>query len=147
APNHTSGGFTYAPDGSSHLINDPKGGKGNGHNPPGQNKKHQDPLFILDANKGIVDTPGTPTVEFSNQSMDLRAQVSGATVNSYSWNTSLAQQDITGVSGANTYNLKFTWANFSGDARAEIIGVTETAASGSAITQTVVFDVFGTNSP
>ncbi len=107
---------------------------------------HSDPMWVLDANKAIVVTPGVTEHEFSNWSMSLMAQVSGATVSTYSWNTSSAP-DATSISGATTYNLTFTWANFSGAARTDTISVTETPTVGSAITQTLTFLVNSTSSP
>ncbi len=70
-------------------------------------------LSVLDVNKGLVVTPGVTSHEFSNWSVDLQAQVSGATVSTYSWNVSQAS-DATSVTGQSTYELKFTWANFTG---------------------------------
>jgi hypothetical protein len=64
-------------------------------NGPGHNKhKSNDPLWILDANKGIVVTPGTADNEFSNWAMDLRMQVSGATVSTYSWDLTNAPDGL-----------------------------------------------------
>src|SRR5205823_8524144 len=96
--------------------------------PPGNpNKPHKkpDPLWVLDANKAIVVTPGTTENEFSNTAMDLRMQVSGATVSSYSWDLTGAP-DTTGVSGSSTYNLTFTWSSFTGAAKTETIIAKET---------------------
>ncbi len=73
--------------------------------PPKPHKK-ADPLWVLDANKAIVVTPGTTENDFSNTAMDLRMQVSGATVSTYSWDLTGAP-DTTGVSGSSTYNLTF----------------------------------------
>jgi RHS repeat-associated protein len=132
----------FGNDASTHVLN-----------PPGQIKNQGldplvggDPMWVLDANKGIVVTPGTADNEFSNWSMDLRAQVSGANVSTYSWSTTNAP-DATSITGASTYNLKFTWANFSGAARTDTIVVTETPTVGSALTQTLTFDVASTSSP
>ena len=91
--------------------------------PPGNpNKPHkkQDPLWVLDANKAIVVTPGTTENEFSNTAMDLRMQVSGATVSTYSWDLTNAP-DASGATGTSTYKLTFTWANFSGAAKTDTI--------------------------
>jgi hypothetical protein len=78
--------------------------------------------------------------------MDLRMQVSAATVSSYSWDYSGAP-DVTGASGASTYNLTFTWTSFTGTARSETIIAKETPQGGSQVTQTLTFLVAGTNSP
>jgi YD repeat-containing protein len=117
--------------------------------PPGQPPpphKKQDPLWVLDANKAIVVTPGTTENEFSNNAMDLRMQVSGATVSTYSWDLTNAP-DTTGVSGSSTYNLTFTWKSFTGAAKTETIVAKETPSGGSQVTQTLTFLVAGTDSP
>jgi RHS repeat-associated protein len=108
--------------------------------------KKPDPMWVLDVNKANVVTPGVTEHEFSNWSMDLRAQVSGATVSTYSWNMTSAP-DATSVSGTSTYRLQFTWANFSGAARTDTISITETPMVGSAVTQTMTFLVASTSSP
>jgi hypothetical protein len=113
--------------------------------PPKPHKK-ADPLWVLDANKAIVVTPGTTENEFSNTAMDLRMQVSGATVSTYSWDLTNAP-DTTGVSGSSTYNLTFTWKSFTGAAKTETIVAKETPQGGSQVTQTLTFLVAGTNSP
>ncbi|HTU91033.1 MAG TPA: hypothetical protein VMF69_13220, partial [Gemmataceae bacterium] len=105
-----------------------------------------DPLYVLNLNTGGNVPANVPLNTFSTWSEDLLAQVSGATVSSYSWNVSQAP-DLTDVSGANTANLQGTWANFTGAARTDTISVTETPQSGSPITQTMTFEVAGTNSP
>ena len=104
-----------------------------------------DPLWVLDMNKGLVLTPGVPGHEFSNWSMDLQAQVSGATVSSYSWDLTQAS-DATGVTGASTFELKFTWASFTGAPHTDTISVTETPTVGSPITQSYTFEVISTSS-
>jgi len=105
-----------------------------------------DPLYVLDLKAGETVPANVPLNTFSTWSEDLLAQVSGGTVSSYSWNVSQAP-DLTDVSGANTANLQGTWANFTGAARTDTISVTETPQSGSPITQTMTFEVAGTNSP
>src|SRR5207245_8449189 len=94
---------------------------------PGSPPEHKkpDPLWVLDANKAIVVTPGTTQNEFSNTAMDLRMQVSGATVSTYSWDLTGAP-DTTGVSGTSTYNLTFTWSSFTDAAKTETIVAKET---------------------
>jgi hypothetical protein len=103
-------------------------------------------LWVLDANKAIVVTPGTTENDFSNTAMDLRMQVSGATVSTYSWDLTGAP-DTTGVSGTSTYNLTFTWSSFTGAARTDTIVAKETPSGGTQVTQTLTFLVAGTNSP
>jgi hypothetical protein len=111
-----------------------------------QKKKGHDPMWVLDANKAIVVTPGVTEHEFSQWTMDLRAQVSGATVSTYTWTLTNAP-DATSVTGSNTYRLQFTWANFSSGPKSDTITVKETPTVGSAITQILSFSVAGTSSP
>jgi RHS repeat-associated protein len=103
-------------------------------------------MWVYDANKGVVVTPGVTEHEFSNWSMDLRAQVSGGTVSTYSWSVTNAP-DATNVSGSATYDLTFNWKSFTGAARTDTISVTETPTSGNPITQTLTFVVASTSSP
>jgi hypothetical protein len=102
-------------------------------------------LWVLDANKAIVVTPGVTNQEFSQYAVDLRAQTTGA-VSSYSWNTSQAP-DATNVSGASTYRLQFTWATFTGSARTDTISLTTTFADTTQITQSYTFQVTSNGSP
>ncbi len=106
-----------------------------------------DPLYVLDMNESLT-LPNNATINtFSTWSENLLAQVSGATVSSYSWNVSGAP-DLTSVSGTTTANLQGTWATFStGGPRSDTIKVTETPTSGSPLTVTLNFVVTGTNSP
>ena len=92
--------------------------------PAGQNGG-ADPLYVLDMNDGETLPANVTLNSFSNWSENLLAQVSGATVTSYSWNLSKAP-DLTSVSGTTTANLQGTWTNFSGAARTDTITVTET---------------------
>ncbi len=106
----------------------------------------KDPLYVLDRNTGETIPANVTLNTFSTWSENLLAQVSGATVSSYSWNVSQAP-DLTNVSGTTTSNLQGTWANFTGSARTDTISVTETPQSGPPLTQTMTFEVAGTNSP
>ncbi len=103
------------------------------------------PSYVLDANKGAVLTEAAPNRDFAGWAADLKAQVSGAAVLSYSWDLSGAP-DATGVTGTGTYHLQFTWGSFTGPARTETISLTTTFADGSQ-TQTFTFRVDGTDSP
>jgi len=103
-------------------------------------------MYVLDANKAIVVTPGTADNEFSNWAMDLRMQVSAATVSSYSWDLTNAP-DASSASGTSTYNLTFTWANFTGAAKTDTIIAKETPSGGTQVTQTLTFTVASTSSP
>jgi RHS repeat-associated protein len=102
-----------------------------------------DPLWVLDANDAIVVTPGVVEHEFSGWSVDLRAQVSGAAVSSYSWDLSEAP-DAVNVTGQNSYRLQFKWASFQGPARTNTIRITTTNADSTQFTQTLAFQVAGT---
>lgn len=103
-----------------------------------------DPLWVLDANDAIAVTPGVVEHEFSGWSVDLRAQVSGATVASYSWDLSQAP-DAVNVTGQNGYRLQFTWASFQGSARTDTIRITTTNTDATQLTQTRTFQVAGTH--
>ena len=56
------------------------------------------PSYVVDANKGAVLSEAVINNDFSKFAVDLRAQVSGATVGTYTWDTSGAS-DATSVSG------------------------------------------------
>lgn len=94
----------------------------------------------------VLPRDGTPYNSFSAWTMSLQAQVSGTAVASYSWDTSQAP-DVTSVTGQNSYNLQFTWANFSGSINTDVISLTETSQDGSQITASYVFQVTGTDNP
>ncbi len=83
---------------------------------------------------------------FSTWGENLMAQVSGVTVTSYSWNLSQAP-DFIPSTPLNSYNLQGTWVSFTGSARTDIISVTETDSTGGHLTQTMTYEVAGTNSP
>jgi YD repeat-containing protein len=105
-----------------------------------------DPLYVLDMNTGETIPANVTLNTFSTWSENLLAQVSGGTVSSYSWNVSNAP-DLTNVSGTSTANLQGTWASFTGSAHTDTLSVTETPYSGQPLTQTITFEVAGTNSP
>jgi hypothetical protein len=102
-------------------------------------------MWVLDANNALVITPGVTQTDFSTYPVDLRAQVSGGTVTSYSWDLSSAP-DATSVSGTSSYRLQFTWASFTGADRTDTITVTENMGA-SHLSQTLTFDVVSTSSP
>jgi YD repeat-containing protein len=65
-------------------------------------------LYVIDVNNGVVLFPGADQLATFSGHVDLEAQVSGATVSSYSWNTS----DLAGandISGTSTNQLTFQW--------------------------------------
>jgi hypothetical protein len=114
--------------------------------PEKPHKHHHDPLYVLDVNKGIIINPAVAEQEFSGWSMTLDAQVSAATVSTYSWSVTNAP-DATNVTGSSTYQLQFTWGSFTGSARTDTISITETPTVGQPVTQTLTFSVNSTTSP
>jgi RHS repeat-associated protein len=105
-----------------------------------------DPLYVLDVRDGLIVPANTPVNDFSTWSADLWAQVSGATVSSYSWNTSQAP-DATSVSGSTTAHLQFTWASFTGATRSDTITLTTTNSDNSHQTFTLNYQVASTTAP
>jgi RHS repeat-associated protein len=102
-------------------------------------------LYVYDANKGVVLPSVVPINDFSTWAMDLRAQVSGTTVSSYSWDLSHAP-DATSISGQTSYRLQFTWASFTGQPRTDTISLTTTNSDSSHNTITLTYQVTATNS-
>ncbi len=80
--------------------------------------------------------------------VDLRAQVYGATVQSYSWNLSQAPKAVC-VSGQNSYRLQFGWsfASMSPAESTNTITVTATMTDQSTMTQTLTFIVRENTNP
>jgi RHS repeat-associated protein len=105
-----------------------------------------DPLYVLDVRDGLIVPANTPVNDFSTWSADLWAQVSGAAVTSYSWDTSQAP-DATSVSGATTAHLQFTWASFTGATRSDTITLTTTNSDNTHQTFTLNYQVASTTSP
>ncbi len=103
------------------------------------------PSYVIDANKGAVLTEAVVNNDFSNWPVDLRAQVSGATVGTYTWDTTGAS-DATSVT-ASAYQLQFTWGSFTGAARTDAITLTEDFVGGGSQSQTFHFVVSATDSP
>ena len=64
-------------------------------------------LYVLDNNNGVILYPGVEQLATFGAKVDLIAQVSGATVSSYAWNTT-GLTDATLISGTTTYDLTFT---------------------------------------
>ena len=65
-------------------------------------------VSVLDNNNGVVLYPGVEQVATMDAKVDLLAQVSGATVSSYNWNTA-GLTDGQSFSVTNTYQLTFQW--------------------------------------
>ena len=110
--------------------------------PPGLNGGWPDPLWVLDANDGIVLTPGVIEDEYSTWAVDLRAQVSGGTVQTYSWDLSNAPA-ATNITGQSTHRLQFTWASFMNGVSENTIVCTTTNTDSTVQTQTLTFRVTG----
>ena len=85
-----------------------------GHGRPAN--RHGDPLWVLDANNRIVLTDGGTGHDFAGWSVDLYAQVSGATVQTtppgYNWTYSATDVIQGSVTGQGTYHLHFVWLDF-----------------------------------
>ncbi len=66
-------------------------------------------VYVLDNQAGVVLYPNVDQLATLDGWMDLKAQVQGATVSSYSWSTS--GMPVTSVSGSSTDQLNFRWDN------------------------------------
>ena len=119
--------------------------------PPGgggvctQSLSASDPLFVLNWDDGLVAAPGVSEFDSPGQTVELRAQVYGSTVQSYSWDYSQAPQ-IGCTSGSSTYKFKFVWNTYTPGAgglpySTNIITVTETMTDNSTKTMTLTFKV------
>jgi hypothetical protein len=97
----TSGGST--PPSS---IPDPVIGTSSG---PSQDSFPYFAIYVLDNNDGVVMFPGADQFASLNGVVELEAQVSGATVSSYNWNTSGLGTDAKNIAGTTTYDLTFQW--------------------------------------
>jgi YD repeat-containing protein len=65
-------------------------------------------VYVLDNNNGVVLFPGADQLATFDGLVELKAQVSGATVSSYSWNTTNLGA-ATSISGTSTDELTFKW--------------------------------------
>ena len=102
-------------------------------------------VLVVDVNKGAVLTEAVINNDFSNWSVDLRAQVSGVTVSTYGWSFDHSG-DVTVSGGTSSYRLQFTWNSFTGAAKTEALTLTETFVGGGSQSQTFHFLVAGTDS-
>jgi RHS repeat-associated protein len=98
------------------------------------------PLYVIDWNDGVTMLPGAAQYGVAGAKVDLRAQVSGATGVSFSWNTTNLS-DATGISGTLTYDLTFTWSSNIPSAATPSVTLTATDGSGHMETQTYDFVV------
>jgi hypothetical protein len=100
-----------------------------------------DPLFVLNWNDGLVMAPGVAEYDQPDQWQDLRAQVYGATVSSYSWDTSQASS-ATCVTGSSSQRLQFKWNTVTGSTwLTNTITVTATMTDQSTKQMTLTFKV------
>jgi RHS repeat-associated protein len=108
---------------------------------------HRYPSYVVDANKGVVliDSANVSNYDYSTWAVDLRAQVSGATVQTYTWDFSSAP-DAASISGTSTYRVQFTWGSFTGAARYNYISLTTDFGSSSDSLE-FAFWVTATDSP
>jgi YD repeat-containing protein len=98
------------------------------------------PVYTLDEHDGTVLFPGADQLATLDATVDLRAQVSGTTVSSYSWNTSgLADAQSGTISGTSTYDLTFQWKSSVSTAEADTVTLTVTGTGGAQEVQTYTF--------
>ncbi len=101
------------------------------------------PLYTLDENAGSVIFPGFNQLATPGGNVDLRAQVSGTTVSTYSWTTSgLTDAVSSSITGASTYDLKFQWNTSFATSRTDTATLTVTNSSGQQESRTYTFQVF-----
>jgi hypothetical protein len=125
------------------------GAIGGNHKTPPPPDGQAAPIWVLDANNAIVVTPGVTKHDFSGWDADLRAQVFGGTVSSYSWSLTNSP-DATSVSVPSPFNLTFTWATFNqgtNGPHTDIIALTTVDSVYGLQTQTLTFSVIGQDSP
>jgi RHS repeat-associated protein len=97
------------------------------------------PLYTLDYIDGTVFFPNTYQLATLGGSVDLRAQTSGITGVTYSWNTSNLSP-VNSITGTGTYDLQFKWNtnNYTGPSVASVT-LTATNASSQQESQTYYF--------
>ena len=98
------------------------------------------PLYTLDYIQGTVLFPGGDQLATLDGNVDLRAQTSGTTGVTYSWNTSNLT-GATSISGASTYDLTFTWPTAVLASYVDSVTLTATNASSQQEIQTYYFVV------
>ena len=86
------------------------------------------PLYVLDVTDGVTLYPGVDQVGHVGTTVVLDAQVSGATVSSYDWDTT--NLHAFSSSGTSTYQLTFTWptSNPSNELNSVTLSVTDTSS-------------------
>jgi RHS repeat-associated protein len=125
------------------LIDDSGGGapppSGMGESPQTGQFTHF-PVYTLDQNDGTVLLPGAYQLATLDGAVDLRAQVSGTTVSSYSWNTTgLTDAQSGTITGTSTYDLQFQWKSSVATAEADTVTLTVTGSGGAQEVQTYTF--------
>jgi YD repeat-containing protein len=99
-----------------------------------------DDLFVLHWNDGLVMFEGVADHEKAGESVELRAQVTDAAVQSYSWDLSQAP-NATNVTGTSSYRLQFQWNSSLPQKVTEYITLTVTLADGTRVSQRLTFVV------
>ncbi len=101
------------------------------------------PLYTVDYDTGTVFFPNTYQLATLNSFVDLRAQTTGATGVTYSWNTS-GLTEATSISGGSTYDLTFDWVDQPQmSATVNSVTLTATDSGGQQESQTYYFEVPG----
>ena len=98
------------------------------------------PLYTLDYIQGTVLLPNAFQLATLDGNVDLRAQATGTTGVTYSWNTT-GLTDATGIAGASTYDLTFTWSQHVATAAVNSVTLTATNSSSQQVVQTYYFQV------
>jgi RHS repeat-associated protein len=102
------------------------------------------PMYTLDYNNGIVLFPGQYQQATLGGSVDLRAQVRDTTGVTFSWDTTHLTE-ATGITGAATYRLQFTWNAHNSPATVDYTTLTVTNGSSQQESQTYYFQVPSSN--
>ena len=98
------------------------------------------PVYTLDYIQGTVLPPNGFQLATLDGNVDLRAQATGTTGVTYSWNTS-GLTEATNIAGASTYDLTFTWATTVSTATINSVTLTATNSSSQQVVQTYYFQV------
>jgi hypothetical protein len=97
-------------------------------------------VYVLDNQAGVVLYPGVEQLATLDGWMDLIAQVQGATVSSYSWNTT--SLPATSISGTSTDQLNFRWDNDNESGIGYVTSVTLSVTDTSSQTLTYTYSSF-----
>ena len=99
------------------------------------------PLYVLDQNNGVVLFNDQYQLGTLGGDVDLYAQVKGATVSTYSWNTSGLAYYYGSLSGTSTYHLHFQWAFTASVPSTQSITLTVTDTNGHQENETIYFEL------